>query len=53
MCIITLPKRNHWILGSRGKEWWFETSLSVIFSGFDFYAFIVSKRCTAILRSMQ
>ena len=43
----------YWILGSRGKEWWYEISLSILFCGFDFYAFIVIKRCIAILRSMQ
>ena len=44
----------YWILDSRGKEeWWYEISLSILFCGFDFYAFIVSKRCIAILRSTR
>ncbi len=31
-------------LGSRGKELSFQTTLNVLFSGHDFYAFVVNKR---------
>ena len=44
---------RYWILCSWGKEWWFETSLSILFGGPNFYIFIVIKRCIAILRSTR